>query len=330
MYRHTLLSLLAAALGLTAACGDGGPALPPESTPTPTSTPGEAALTVEPSELDLGLILIGETGSETVTITNSAPAGSAKLTVRNVRLAPTFGPFEIVSQPSLPQGLEPGESLEVEISYLPTVHYAPDETTLVVEYGAVDKAEVPVHGRGAECMPLSSRSVLDAVPLTARDQLVASNGIDDELSIEFNSDGNWQDAVRFNSSEMDCVWVEPGTTVSLSGSSDLTAPWSVDDVLVIEVLDESGARLGWGYLGNYSVTGVRDKVFGTLVPQLGTATITAEGQLGPFGYPADGPDAADLAPLFDDPRPRTVRVYALDGMIEGYVEDLYLFAGEAS
>lgn len=82
----------------------------------PPGTPAAAQLTLSAATLNFGNVSVGQHKSSTLTLTNSAPAGSASGTVTGIS---TTGTGFSVSAPGVPFALGPGESASLTVSFQP-------------------------------------------------------------------------------------------------------------------------------------------------------------------------------------------------------------------
>jgi hypothetical protein len=100
--------------------------------------------------------------------------------------------------------------------------------------------------------------------------------------------------------------------VTLAGDPGGTGDFRIDNFILLEVLDESGARVSSGLVGNVVDCTGPVLLDGRPVPELGPKSFTIPG------------GAVDLSQLFPAGKSVTLRATALDYGGAAYVSDVYL------
>jgi hypothetical protein len=108
------------------------------------------------------------------------------------------------------------------------------------------------------------------------------------------------------------VSIPSGRRITLAGDAAGTGEIRIDNFILLEVLDQNGARVGRGLVGNVVDCTGPVLLDGQAVPELGPKAFTI-----PAG-------AVDLAPLLPAGKPFTLRATALDYGGAAYVSDVYL------
>jgi hypothetical protein len=130
-----------------------------------------APLSVSPPNLDFGDVVVGDSATSDVTLSNG---GAAPITVGSIALGPgTSAAFSIAAAPATPTVLGPGDSAVVTVRYAPSGTGA-DAGTLAVLSNA-GSASVPLSGTGVSpglsvsplSLPFGDVAVGDAVQLGA-------------------------------------------------------------------------------------------------------------------------------------------------------------------
>ncbi len=181
------------------------------------------------------------------------------------------------------------------------------------------------------CRSLTVMEIQASIPPTPTADLIEQNGVDPEFDLYYEP--NYRAAVRFTSEKLACVWIEPGTTfVGLSGSADTSAPWGVDNAVVLQFLDLGGNHVAFVAGGDGDLEAVRHLPTGEWITRLATASVPGaevgvpDNPGGLYGFPSRGEGSFDVRPYFTPGVPLVVRVNTLDEGFVGSATDLFLFA----
>jgi hypothetical protein len=111
-------------------------------------------LVADPAELDFGVVYIGDSATDTVTVTNTGSIVSIVDILIDLNWA---GAYSVVGQPTLPYPLGPGESMDVMVQYTP-----PDFSFHRAELNVVSRCR-----RFTYSSPLGSRRLSAGLPAPA-------------------------------------------------------------------------------------------------------------------------------------------------------------------
>lgn len=106
--RHCYIALTLLAVALASSCGGGG---------TATSKTFKASLTLTSSSVDFGGVAVGDSKTNTLTVSNASTAGSPSITIAEVSV--TGADFSATTTPVWPFSLAPGQSASLSITFSP-------------------------------------------------------------------------------------------------------------------------------------------------------------------------------------------------------------------
>jgi hypothetical protein len=144
------------------------------------AAPGE--LGAAPEELDFGSVVVGETATETVTLTNLGGPGDTDISVGGVSAGGDFS--AALAGDAV---LAPGESTAIDVTYAPGASGSAN-ATLDVTHNGTNGLSVPLSGSGTNDVPVSfGASTLD----------LSGANLGAPTSIEFGPDGRLYVAERY-------------------------------------------------------------------------------------------------------------------------------------
>ncbi len=132
------LILAVAVVALATSCGGGG-----GNTPGPNIT--SATLLLNNSSLDFGSVAVGNSKSDSITLTNSSASGGPSLTISQIS---TTGSAFSTLAPNLPLVLAAGQSSTLTITFSPTVAGVATGSLSITVEGSNQPATVPLTGSG--------------------------------------------------------------------------------------------------------------------------------------------------------------------------------------
>jgi hypothetical protein len=137
-------------------------------------------LAASSTSLNFGTAVVGQPISQQVTLTNTAPAGGASITINPAQatISPT-GQYSVNFGQSTAFALAPGESRIVTVAYTPTNTNTHNATLSVPHSGTGSPLQISLTGKGATSVPISfGKSVLGG-----------TTGLDRPTSLQFGPDG---------------------------------------------------------------------------------------------------------------------------------------------
>lgn len=154
-YRALLLVLVISVMSIaaTVGCGSSGAAssgsqsASPSPTPVPAPAPSPAgALAVTPTAVNFGSVAIGSSKTSTVTLSNTAAAGGASITVSQISV--TGAVFKMATGPALPLTLAAGKSSSVTITFTPTTAGSASGSLSILAQGSSSPIVAGLSGNG--------------------------------------------------------------------------------------------------------------------------------------------------------------------------------------
>ncbi|HEY3395578.1 MAG TPA: malectin domain-containing carbohydrate-binding protein, partial [Lacipirellulaceae bacterium] len=139
------------------------------------------SLAASSSSLDFGTVVIGQTATRQLTLTNNAPAGSPSVTIdpAQTSISPSGSPFSFSYQQTSPIVLAPGQSTVVTVAYAPTSNASNSATLSVPHSGANSPLSIALSGTGATQIPISF----------GKSTLAGTVNLDRPTSLQFGPDG---------------------------------------------------------------------------------------------------------------------------------------------
>jgi hypothetical protein len=142
---------------------------------------GPATLTSSSTSLNFGSVAVGSSLSQQVTLTNSAAAGGASITINpaNASILPSGSPYIFSFSQSTPVTLAPGQSTPVTVTYSPTSTDQSNATLSISNDGAASPLQIALSGTGSITVPISF----------GKSTLGNTIGLDRPTSLQFGPDG---------------------------------------------------------------------------------------------------------------------------------------------
>ncbi|MBA3484333.1 MAG: PQQ-dependent sugar dehydrogenase [Pirellulales bacterium] len=137
-------------------------------------------LSASSTSLNFGTAVVGQPTSQQVTLTNSAPAGGASITIdpAQATISPT-GQYSVDFGGSTAFTLAPGQSRNITVTYTPTNTNTHTATLSIPHNGAGSPLQISLTGTGATSVPISfGKSVLGG-----------TTGLNRPTSLQFGPDG---------------------------------------------------------------------------------------------------------------------------------------------
>ena len=115
-----------------------------------------ASLAASSSSLAFGSVVVGQSGSQTVTLSNGAAAGGPSLTVASTSISGADGAQFADDYNDAPRTLAPGESFPLKVTFSPTSGGAKSASVVVQHSGSNAPLTIPLSGTGATAPPPTS------------------------------------------------------------------------------------------------------------------------------------------------------------------------------